>query len=632
MTRPDAARRSIATVSLSGTLEDKLAAAARAGFDGVEIFENDLITCPLGPSQIRLLAADLGLDILLYQPFRDFESTRPSRLAVSLRRAEAKFAVMSALGAETLLVCSSVSPDASDDDGATADQLCQLAERASAHGLRVAFEALAWGRHIDSYARAWDVVARAGHPHLGLCLDSFHILSRGHDCEPIRDIPGDKIFFLQLADAPQLRMDALPWSRHYRCFPGQGDFDLPGFMTSVLAAGYRGPWSLEVFNDVFRQADAERTARDGMRSLLTLEDALARPAVSEAPADPAEPVRLASLPSAASLAGYAFVELAAGGLVGRAAERVLESLGFRRRGRHRTKPVDLWQQGAARVLVNRSGPAGGSRPPGDAAVAALAVRSEDPDRSARRACALLAPAIARRAGPGEADLTAVDAPDGSAIFFCQAGTGPGPDWRDDFEPRPADGPAGPALITGIDHVALSQPDDGFDEATLFYQALLGMHAQASEEVAAPYGLVRSRPMIAPGGHVRLVLNVPLRGGGRLPETAGAQHVAFSCADIFAAARAVRALGTPVLPVPANYYADLAARLDLDPERIAALRAGGVLYDRDGRGGEFLHFYTVMLGRRLFFEIVQRSGGYDGYDTAGTPVRMAAQLRHAAAAG
>jgi 4-hydroxyphenylpyruvate dioxygenase len=132
--------------------------------------------------------------------------------------------------------------------------------------------------------------------------------------------------------------------------------------------------------------------------------------------------------------------------------------------------------------------------------------------------------------------------------------------------------------------------------------------------------------------VRLVLNVPLLGGGRLPETTASQHVAFSCTDIFAAARALRSLGTPTLPVPGNYYQDLAARFDLDSTLSAALREHGVLYDRDGRGGEFFHFYTVMLGRRLFFELVQRSGGYDGYGAPNTAVRMAAQLRHAASGG
>ena len=132
--------------------------------------------------------------------------------------------------------------------------------------------------------------------------------------------------------------------------------------------------------------------------------------------------------------------------------------------------------------------------------------------------------------------------------------------------------------------------------------------------------------------VRLVLNVPLLGGGRLPETAAYQHVAFACPDIFAAARAVRSMGIPTLPVPGNYYDDLAARFDLDAALLTQLAELGVLYDRDFRGGEFLHFYTSMLGRRLFFEVVQRSGGYDGYGGPNTPVRMAAQLHQAAMGG
>jgi 4-hydroxyphenylpyruvate dioxygenase len=72
-----------------------------------------------------------------------------------------------------------------------------------------------------------------------------------------------------------------------------------------------------------------------------------------------------------------------------------------------------------------------------------------------------------------------------------------------------------------------------------------------------------------------------------------------------------------------------AHQDLDSGRVAALREHGALYDWDERGGEFLHFYTVMLGRRLFFEVVQRTGGYADYGAPSTPVRMAAQLRHAA---
>ena len=267
-------RTAIATVCISGTLEDKLAAAAAAGFDGVEIFEPDFVASPSSAAEIRKRCADLGLSIDLYQPFRDFDSTDPERLAANLRRAERKFDVMEALGTDLVLVCSSVSPDAVDDDGRIAEQLHVLAERAAARGVRVSYEALAWGRHVNTYDRSWEIVRRADHPALGLCVDSFHILSRGSDPAGIRDIPGEKLFFLQLADAPHMDMNVLQWSRHHRLFPGQGAFDLPAFLGHVLVAGYTGPLSLEVFNDVFRQADPRRAAVDALRSLLALDEAV----------------------------------------------------------------------------------------------------------------------------------------------------------------------------------------------------------------------------------------------------------------------------------------------------------------------------------------------------------------------
>ncbi|GAA4729120.1 hypothetical protein Prum_099360 [Phytohabitans rumicis] len=169
---------SIATVCLSGTLEDKLAAAAAARFHGVEIFENDLVASPWSPRQVRQECARRGLSIDLYQPFRDFEAVPPDVFAANLRRAERKFDVLEQLGATTMLVCSSVSRDAVDDDDLATEQLHALATRAERRGLRIAYEALAWGRFVNTYAHAWRIVRRADHPALGLCLDSFHVLSR----------------------------------------------------------------------------------------------------------------------------------------------------------------------------------------------------------------------------------------------------------------------------------------------------------------------------------------------------------------------------------------------------------------------------------------------------------------------
>jgi len=151
----------------------------------------------------------------------------------------------------------------------------ELGERAAKRGLRVGYEALAWGRHVNDYRDAWEIVRRADHPAIGIILDSFHALAPGFPVRAMASIPGDKIFLVQLADAPKLELDILSWSRHFRSFPGQGDLPVGEFMQAIAATGYAGPWSLEIFNDQFRAGSATQTAVDGLRSLILLEDQLA---------------------------------------------------------------------------------------------------------------------------------------------------------------------------------------------------------------------------------------------------------------------------------------------------------------------------------------------------------------------
>ncbi|MGW7238258.1 bifunctional sugar phosphate isomerase/epimerase/4-hydroxyphenylpyruvate dioxygenase family protein [Streptomyces sp. NPDC054804] len=586
---------SIATVSLSGSLTEKLTAAARAGFDGVEIFENDLLASPLSPREIRARCADLGLGIDLYQPMRDIEAVPADEFARNLRRARHKFELMGELGAGTVLVCSSVSPLGIDDDDLAAEQLSRLATLAQESGIRVAYEALAWGRHVSTYDHAWRIVEAADHPALGTCLDSFHILSRGSDPKGIEAIPGEKIFFLQLADAPSLAMDVLQWSRHYRCFPGQGGFDVAGLVRHVLRTGYDGPLSLEVFNDVFRQAEAGPTAVDAHRSLLVLQEA----------------VGVSELPASVVPTGVAFAEL-----VTPDAEPVsalLGALGFARTARHRSKPVDLWERGEARILVN-TGPA--ARRDGTQ-LAAIGLESPDPPAAARRAEALLAPVLPRRRDPQDATLDAVAAPDGTELFFCATGRSPELlDWRSDFADIAETPGPGPARI---DHLALTQPWHQYDEATLFHRSVLGLHAQESVDVADPYGLQRSRAVTNADGSVRIALGV---GAAPADDTLHAQHIALATDDVVAAARAFRAAGGNPLPIPANYYDDLAARYEFSDGELETYRSLGVLYDRDA-GGVFRHWYTRTVGR-VFFELVERDPGYRGYGAPNAAVRLAAQ--------
>ncbi|MCD1267330.1 TIM barrel protein [Microbacterium sp. MEC084] len=603
-------KTSIATVCLSGTLTEKLHASAEAGFDGVEIFEPDLVAAPESPEEVRALAMRLGLTLDLYQPMRDVEGVSEEQFADVLRRAEAKFALMHRLGMDLVLCCSNVATATLDDDEVSASQLRRLGQLAEGYGVRIAYEALAWGRFVDDYRRAWRIVQLADHPAVGVCLDSFHVLSKGHDPSGIEQIPGEKIFFLQLADAPALEMDVLSWSRHHRLFPGEGDFDLRRFVGHVLRAGYTGPLSLEVFNDTFRQTDARQTAVHARRSLRWLEDALAQEAAADGAASARDDVR--PLTPAAPPTSFDFVEIKAEDTSH--VEAMLLAAGFTRRGRHRTKPVVLWSAGEARVILNEQHAR-------DLAphVAAVGFAVADAAAQTARARELRTPFAYRRAHASEETLVAVTAPDGTEVYWYGASEDE-PAWTAEF----VDGdPTTEGEVTSIDHVSLTQPWQVIDETVLFYRAAFSLEPAGGTDVASPRGLVQSRVLRTPDRAIRMPLNVapPIvaeRGAG----SGLTQHVAFRCRDAVSLAREGRGRGLDILSIPANYYEDLQARFDLPDDTIAELRSLNVLYDRDATG-EYLHFYASAPGR-AFWEFVERRSGYDGFGALNAPVRLAAQ--------
>jgi 4-hydroxyphenylpyruvate dioxygenase len=637
-------RTSIATVCLSGTLEEKLYAAARAGFDGVEIFEQDLLVSPDSPETVAALAHRLGLSLDLYQPFRDFEGVAEGEFEKNLVRAQKKFDLMARLGMDTMLLCSNVGTATIADDGIVVEQLRRLGDLADRYGIDIAYEALAWGRFVSEYDHAWDLVRAADHPRIGTCLDSFHILSRDTDLSRISEIPGEKIFFLQLADAPALSMDVLSWSRHHRVFPGEGAWDLTDFLARVAATGYAGPVSLEVFNDSFRQADTQRTAVDGLRSLRWLEASVAETSTGDGAATGHDTggrtpggripggsatsgpgthdgtgLVLQPLPQVAAPSGINYVELSTDDLGTLTLQ--LHQLGLRFIGFHRSKPqVQLWRRGSARIIITEVDPetAHGTFLRG------IGFEVADASASMDRASLLHAVEVPREQTHNDEVLRGVFAPDGSEVFFHQA-TGDDPIWVAEF------GAGGVEQSSRIDHINLAQPAHHYDEAVLFYTSLLALEAQPSQDVPSPSGLVRSQVMSSADGAVRIPLNVSPAQSAEVTERGAnptgdtyPEHVAIACEDIFAAAATALGRGLEFLEVPENYYEDLEARFALDPQLLGALREHNILYDRD-ETGEFLHFYTATIGS-VFFEMVERRTGYRGYGAPNAPVRLAAQHR------
>ena len=345
-----------------------------------------------------------------------------------------------------------------------------------------------------------------------------------------------------------------------------------------------------------------------MRAVRALAEALAAPAAQQLIGQLA-----AGLPQAPQLTGFAHAELAVDQVSAPIVARALDALGFANVGPHPSRPVEQWVQGEARILLNLDPER--SLPPASASIFSLAVESSDPQGSLRRAEALGASDVVRPRGDRGGKPDAVATPDGIDLHFRA--------------PDPGDTAAatGASLLDAIDHIAITDSIDDFDQSALFYRTVLGLVPVATSEVTAPFGVIRNWSAADPTGSVRIALNAaPLRRGDWAPGVSSPQLVAFSTGDAIAAAAAMRERGAPILRMPDNYYDDLDARLDLPSGLVETLRAHSILYDRDEHG-EFLHFFTEMLGSRLFFEVVQRIDGYTGFgDPRSVPLRMTAHRR------
>ncbi|MGF1594317.1 MAG: bifunctional sugar phosphate isomerase/epimerase/4-hydroxyphenylpyruvate dioxygenase family protein [Kiloniellaceae bacterium] len=619
-------KTSIATVSIAGDLQEKLAAIAAAGFDGIEIFENDFLAFDGSPRDAGRLVRDHGLEITLFQPFRDFEGMPEPQRSRAFERAERKFDLMGELGTDLMLVCSNVSPLALGGIDRAADDFAELGERAARRGLRVGFEALAWGRHVSDHRDAWEVVRRAGHPSVGLILDSFHTLARKLDPDSIRSIPGDRIFFVQLADAPKIDMDLLYWSRHFRNMPGEGDLDLLGFMAAVAATGYAGALSLEVFNDQFRGGSPRTIAADGHRSLLYLMDRVRR-------AEPGIAIPVPPMPDRVAVSGIEFIEFAADESEAGELGNILRHLGFRRAGRHIAKDVELWRQGDVNIVVNteREGFAHSSYLVHGTTVCDLGLRVEDAAATVERARVLGADLFDQPVGPGELKIPAIRGVGGGVMHFIDSGSELARVWEIEFE-SVQDGQAPVEVgLLAVDHIAQTMNYEEMLTWILFYTSIFATHKTAMVDVVDPAGLVRSQVIENDDGTLRITLNGAENrrtlAGRFITESFGSavQHIAFRTSDIFATAAQLERNGFAPLAISSNYYDDLEARFALDGDFLDRLRKANVLYDRDDCG-EYFQLYGPNYGEGFFFEIVERRGGYRGYGAANAQFRIAAQKR------
>ena len=264
------------TISLAGPLEAKLAAVRAAGFGQIMLAARDIVGHPQGLDAAVAAVRQSGLRVTGFQVLRDFEGLSGHLHSYKVDIAQQMIRMAQALGARVLLACSSTSQHASTDAQDIARDLRKLAMLALPHGIRVAFEALSWGRHINEVHQAWHAVQQADMPNLGLGIDSYHILATNTGLQLLDDVDPAKVFLVQLADfmwqetrTPQERMET---ARHFRVFPGEGVHSaaLAELVRKLDRMGYAGDYSFEVFNDDYQQLPLPYVAQRAAHAALWL--------------------------------------------------------------------------------------------------------------------------------------------------------------------------------------------------------------------------------------------------------------------------------------------------------------------------------------------------------------------------
>lgn len=273
------------TISLGGSLQAKLQSIREAGFTQIMLTAKDLVNHPDGLQAAVKAVKSSGLRVTGFQVLRDFEGLSGHLHDYKIDIAKAMLEMCAALDCKLMLVCSSTSTHASADKQAIVKDLRKLAMLAIPKGIKIAYEALSWGRSINAFPQAWDIICEADMPNLGLGFDSFHMLADNTPLDDIEMLDPDKVFLVQLADFMWAEVNTteerIDTARHFRVFPGEGVHSkaLAVLVNKLHKLGYRGDYSFEVFNDDYQQMPLHAVAARAFKSALWLGEEVLRRSV-----------------------------------------------------------------------------------------------------------------------------------------------------------------------------------------------------------------------------------------------------------------------------------------------------------------------------------------------------------------
>jgi sugar phosphate isomerase/epimerase len=245
----------------------RVAAAAAAGFDGIGFFTGHWESA-MTPAQMRRIADDYGIVVGEIEWLNDWwcEGDRGRQSRDNEQR---MYEAAAALGAHHMVIAA-VAHGEHPDAGAVAERFAELCERADEHDLMVGIEFFP-GSEIRDAGAAWDVARYAG-ANGGVLVDSWHYFRGAANPEHLRTIPADRIVAIQFDDADREVIGTLfEDTTLRRRLPGEGSFDLTGFVRLLDELGVAAPISVEIFSTEHQGldiAEAARRAHDTSRAVI----------------------------------------------------------------------------------------------------------------------------------------------------------------------------------------------------------------------------------------------------------------------------------------------------------------------------------------------------------------------------
>jgi sugar phosphate isomerase/epimerase len=262
---------------------DRVTAAANAGFRGFGLWHADLlhILDERGPHELRMILDDGGMVHVelefLWDWFLDPGTDERRR---SDQRRRALLDAAGVLGARHVKVGNFAGRQV--PVGLLTERFAELCAEAAEHGTSVAYEFMYRDATAGSLEAARSVVQGAGAPNGGLALDLWHVVDLGVSTAAIRELPAGTVVAAEVSDGervPGARASGASAVNHGpgprprrsmrdRRLPGDGDFDIAGFVAAVRATGFQGPWGVELLSAAIGDVGPAELARQAYRSTI----------------------------------------------------------------------------------------------------------------------------------------------------------------------------------------------------------------------------------------------------------------------------------------------------------------------------------------------------------------------------